>query len=109
MNTAVMSPVQTDNSNTAASGDASLNIITVRIALVTARPIVARRRLGDMTAHVAVSIKAVKSTLSIIVYLHSFRHCEEASPPSLRGGWLFQVGRRSNLSARIKIASLRSQ
>jgi hypothetical protein len=63
-NTAVISPVQTESSNTAAKGELRRNIIMVIIALVEARPIVDFKRLLVMTVHKAAATIAVRSMIS---------------------------------------------
>ena len=62
-----MRPVHTDSSNTAASGEFNLNIIMEMSVLVTARPIVAFKRLLPITVHTAAMVVANKSIVSILI------------------------------------------
>jgi hypothetical protein len=65
-NTTVMSPVQTDSSNTAARGEPKRNMIIESMALVTASPIVAFKRLLPITVHIAARVIKTRSVVSIL-------------------------------------------
>jgi len=63
-NTTVMSPAQTDSSNTPASGAPIWNMISVSTALVRARPMAERSSVDVRTVH---SEPATSSAIRILV------------------------------------------
>ena len=64
---AVIRPVHTDSSNTAARGEFSLEMIIDIRALVIAKPIAAFNRLLPMTVHMAAIVVAIRSNASIFI------------------------------------------
>jgi hypothetical protein len=67
MNMADINPAQTDSSKTAASGELSLNIIIVRIMLVSASPITERNRRAVITVHAAANTSDTPSMIFIVI------------------------------------------
>jgi hypothetical protein len=59
-NNTEINPAQTESSKTAARGELSLNIIMVRITLVSARPIADRRILLVIAVHNAAIISIIR-------------------------------------------------
>jgi hypothetical protein len=72
MNTANINPAQTDNSKTAAIGDASLNINIERIALVIARPMAERSSLVAIAVQSADITNAVSITKFVTISTFHF-------------------------------------
>jgi hypothetical protein len=67
INIADIRPAQIDNSNTAASGEESLNIITLRTALVIASPIADRGSLGVITVQRANTTNTIRRTIFMAI------------------------------------------